>query len=219
MKNLITISILLLSIPVFGQKSYIGIKAGPSLTNVFADDYSVNNDPRIGYTGGLTYEHGFFEHFNLELDLLYAQRGFKNDIIFTDQYGEPTGEVYTTHFDYDYLTLPIKGSFTFGGKLNGFVSAGIVSSFLTKAKIRTPGFGIGGFSEDSDDTDHVNRFDFGGIAEIGGSVLIKEQFKLFMLFAYQQSFTSIKSDTYYYPSGARHFGMNICLGFKYKIGR
>lgn len=218
MKNLITVSLLLLSIPVIAQKQFIGLKGGPSWTNTFAEDFSVNNDSRIGFTGGLTYEYKFLNNFNLELDFLYAQKGFKNEVVFTDNLGQPTGVVLTSHFDYDYLSLPIKGSFTFGEKLDGFVNIGIVPSFLMKATNRTPGFIIGGLSESYEVTDNVNRFDFGGIAEIGGSYTIKEQFKLFLMFAYQQSFTSITNENYFSYAEIRHFGMIVSFGFKYAIG-
>jgi hypothetical protein len=218
MKNLIAILTILFSIPVFGQKQYLGLKGGMSWTNIISDNFSDKNDSRNGFTGGLTYEYEFMKNFHLELDFLYAQKGFRNDIIFTDQFGQPTGEEYTTHYDYDYLSLPIKGSFSIGNKLSGFINVGIVSSYLIKASIRTPGLNLFGFDADSDDIDKVNRFDFSGIAEVGGSYKLKERFLLFTSFSYQQSFTSITTENYFSNSDIRHYGMILSLGLKYAIG-
>ncbi len=108
MRKLIIVLILISTIPVFGQNHLIGLKGGINWTNVNSSNFISNNDNRTGFNGGLTYEYRFNNHFNLGIDFLYFQKGFTNDIIFTDENGIPTGEKATSVFNYDYLSFRSK---------------------------------------------------------------------------------------------------------------
>ena len=216
MRKIITLLIVLFTVPVFGQNHFIGLKGGINWTNVISDNFLSDNDYRNGFIGGLTYEYEFKKKFHLGLDLVYAQKGFKNDVIFTDETGNPIGEKATSNFNYDYLSLPIKGGFSLGNNFAGFLNLGIVPSLLINAETIIPTFeNIDG--ETFDVTKNVTKFDFGGLIEIGGSYEFKERFLLFTSFAYQQSFTTITNEDYFPNGKAKHYGMTLLLGLKYAL--
>ena len=98
------------------------MQGGINWTNVISDNFLSDNDYRNGFIGGLTYEYEFKRNFHIGLDLVYTQKGFKHDIIFTDETGNQIGDKTTSDFNYDYLSLPIKGGFSLGNNFAGFLN-------------------------------------------------------------------------------------------------
>ncbi len=124
MRNIILTILTTISISVSGQ-SLIGIKGGLSFTNVSSSNFIENNDSRTGFSGGLSYEYFLRDNHSLSFDLAINQRGFTNDMIFTDIKGNPTGQKSTSEFNYDYLSMPIKTGIYLGQKVNAFGNIGI----------------------------------------------------------------------------------------------
>jgi hypothetical protein len=217
MRIIITVLTIVISIPTFGQNHFFGLKGGINWTNVNSSNFISGNDNRTGFNGGLTYQYFLNERFNLGTELLYFQRGFVNDIVFTNEFGNPTGERATNTLDYDYLSIPLKGGIRIGDKFSGFANLGIVPSFLLDAKTTTPA--IEGFQEETtyNVTDRVTKFDLGGLVEIGANYKITPDFLLSTSFGYQHSFTSITNDDYFSNTEARHYGMVLSIGLKYAL--
>jgi hypothetical protein len=217
MKKLITVLTIVISIPTFGQNHFIGLQGGINWTNVNSSNFLSSNDNRTGFNSGLTYQYFLNERFNLGIDLLYFQKGFTNEIVFTDEFGNPTGESATSTFNYDYLSVPLKGGIVIGDKFSGFANLGIIPSILLDAKTTTPA--IEGFQEETTDnvTDRVTKFDIGGLVEIGASYKITPGFLLSATFGYQHSFTSITNDNYFSNAEVRHYGMILSIGLKYAL--
>lgn len=139
-----------------------------------------------------------------------------NDIVFTDFLGNPTGEKYTTKFNYDYVSLPIKTGLNFGNKFFGFANIGVIPSLLVNAKTITLTINADGRvtgNETVDVTSRVTKFDLAGLAEIGGGYKIKSRYWLFTSFAYQYSLTTITNSEYFADS-KRHNGMTLIIGLK-----
>ncbi len=216
MRKIITILIVLFTVPIFGQNHFIGLKGGINRTNVISDNFLSDNDYRNGFIVGLTYEYEFKNKFHIGLDLVYAQNGFKNDIIFTDETGNPIGQKATSDFNYDYLSLPIKGGFSLGNNFAGFLNLGVIPSLLINAETIIPTYeNIAG--ETFDVTEKVTRFDIAGLIEIGGSYKFKERFLLFTSLAYQQSFTTITNEDYFSNGKAKNYGMTLSIGLRYAL--
>ncbi|MBX3164766.1 MAG: PorT family protein [Bacteroidetes bacterium] len=227
------------SLNVFGQNHFIGLKGGISMTNITENFFLYPPDYRKGISTGLTYEYLFKKNFLVGTDLIYNQRGFTNDLVLTNNTGNPTGERYISIYNYDYLSLPIKTGFNIGNKFYGFMNIGVILSLLVHAKTIVPTINIPasvttetnsagtvtvisapvyieGYS--SDVTDRVNKFDFAGIAEIGGGYKFKSRYCLFASFAYQHSLTSITNDNYFTSRlKIRHNGMALHIGLKYAL--
>ena len=102
----ITISLFLMStIALFGQTHFIGIKSGINNTNIKSGSLVLMNEYRHGFVGGLTYDYKIKNQFNIGAELLYAQKGYNSDLIFTNEIGIPTGKSVTIKYKYDYLSL------------------------------------------------------------------------------------------------------------------
>lgn len=175
MKNLLLIILTISTLKVVGQNYLIGVKGGVNSTNITSRNFLSQSYSRTGLTGGLTYEFLFKKHFSIGADLIYNQRGFTNDLVFTYNLGNPTGEKYITTFNYDYVSLPIKTGFNIGTKLYGFTNIGVIPSLLVDAKTTTPTCDTDAKftgNETLDVTNRVSKFDFAGLVEIGGGKVV-----------------------------------------------
>ena len=217
MKGIITVLALLLTLSTIGQNHIIGTKSGINSTNVSSSNFITNNDSRTGFSSGLTYEFQFKNKFSFGIDFLYFQKGFTNDLIFTDTIGNPTGEKATIQFNYNYLSFPIKGGFVFGEKTSGFVNVGLVPSFLISGEIIEPET-EGLFDKKTTDISELaSSFDLGGLIEVGGNYTFGESLILFTSFAYQHSFTSLTNSNHFAESSIRHNALTLSLGLKYRL--
>lgn len=219
MRTILIVITSLFIFPVFGQNHFIGLKGGINWTNINSTMFLVNNNSRTGFNGGFTYQYFLNERFNIGGDLLYFQRGFTNDAMFTDEFGNPSGEKLTIKFDYDYLSVPLKGGMVLGDKFSGFANLGIVPAILIKASTKTPA--IEGVQEESvvNFTDKVNRFDLAGLTEIGANYKLNTNLILSVSLEYQYSFTSLTNDNYFSNSKIHHYGMVMSFGLKYALNK
>lgn len=219
MRVSVAISFLMLSLNGLGQTQYLGFEAGATRTSINGKNFMENNDFRTGWTGGLVYQRQFDNNFILGTGLSYIEKGFNNELAYTDYEGnprEPLGETITS-FNYNYLSIPIKGGFQFGSKWAGFVNLGLVSSFLVHASVHEPG--IEGIidARKTNVTDWVSRFDLGGLGEIGISYELFNSFVISSTLAYQQSITSVTNEGYFSQSKIRHYGTSLSVGLKYRM--
>jgi hypothetical protein len=67
-------------------------------TNISSSNFFDNNENRNGFTGVLTFDYHLDKKFNLGIDLLYVQKGFANENVYTDENGNLTGEKATSEF-------------------------------------------------------------------------------------------------------------------------
>ncbi len=217
MKNILLIILTISTLKVAGQNHLIGVKGGANSTNITSSIFLSQSESRTGLTAGLTYEFLFKKHFSIGVDLIYNQRGFTDDLVFTDNLGNPTGEKYKTKFNYDYISLPIKTGFNIGTKLFGFTNIGVIPSLLVDAKTIAPAFDTDGKftkNETFDVTNRVSKFDFAGLVEIGGGYKLNGGYWLFTSFSYQYSLTTITNSNYFANNKIRHNGMNLTIGLK-----
>ena len=176
MRKIIAVLTIVISIPTFGQNHYIGLKGGINRTNINSTNFLSNRnkiDNGTGINAGITYEYSFNKRFNLGMDLLFLQKGFRTEFIITEEDGFRylIGGKIDSEYDFDYFSFPIKGGVSIGNKFSGFVNIGIIPSILNKATVTSrlidPVFtssGIGYEEETTkDQTDLVTRFDFSGL--------------------------------------------------------
>jgi hypothetical protein len=227
MRNIILLFLTIATINIYGQNHYIGIKCGASRTQVkddnFTESKSFKRGFRTGLSFGLTYDYLFKKYFNAGADIIYNQRGFTNDIIFTDDLGNPTGKILKTKLNYDYVTIPLKVGFNYGKTIYGFINIYVTPSILIDAKTVTPTadyIQIQGNiipSVKSPNPNNANKFDIGGLFDIGCGYKFKERFWLFTSLSYQQSFTTITNSKYFANREIMHYGMTLNLGLKFAL--
>lgn len=220
MKNIFLFILTFSSLEINGQKHLFGFKSGVNLTNITSRNFLKNSDNRKSLNVGFNYEYLLKKHFSIGFDLIYNKLGFANDIIFTDNLGNPTGEKYTTKYNYDYISFPLKTGFNIGTKFCGFTNVGIIPSFLINAKTISPTFdqdiNLSGY-ETFKVTNYVSKFNFSGLFEIGGRFTINDRYLFFTSMSYFQSFTSITNSNYFSSSKIRHHGFSLNIGLKYSI--
>ncbi len=217
MKHLFLFILITSTLKVAGQNHFIGVKGGASRTNITSSNFVNQHDYRPGFTAGLTYEYLLKRHFTVGADLIHTQRGFTNDIVFTDKAGNPTGEKHTSKFNYDYTALPVKAGLNVGSTLYGFANMGVIPSLLGNARTTTPTIITDGKvtgNETFDVTSRVSEFDLAGLVEIGGGYKIRNRYWVFAAAEYQRSFTTITNSTYFADSKIRHNGMALTMGLK-----
>lgn len=211
MRQIITVFTIMALMPVFGQNHFIGLKSGLNLTNINSPGFLFERQNRIGFNGGLTYEYQLNERFNLGIDLLYFQKGFRSDITFTDELGNML-ETVTIKYNFDYVSLPIKGGYVFGDKIAGFINLGMIPSILINAKTIMPA--AEGITEGitSNEIESLRKFELGGLVEVGANYKIKPDLILSTTIAYQNSITSIANG-----GNTRNHGMALSIEIKYAL--
>lgn len=217
MKKIFLLILTISTLKVAGQNHLIGLKGGVNSTNITSSNFLSQIDSRTSLTAGLTYEFLVKKYFSIGTDLIYNQRGFTNNFVLADNLGNPTGEKYTTKFNYDYASLPIKTGFNIGTKLYGFTNIGVIPSLLVDARTIEPTFDTDGkFTGNKavDVANRVSKFDFAGLFEFGGGYKLNGRYWLFTSFSYQHSFTTITNSDYIANSKIRHNGMNLTMGLK-----
>lgn len=200
-----------------GQIHLLGAKGGPNWTDINSVNFVSQHNYKEGITSGLTYDYLFVKHFSVGMDFIYNQRGFTYDYKQADYFGNPTDAKYTTSFNYDYLSLPIKAGYNIGNTFYGFTTFGVIPSLLMSSSISNPTsnfYGKLNGSERIDMTNRVSKFDFAGFAEIGCGYKFKNSIWLYTSLLYQNSFTSITNSNYFPTSKIRHKGITIAIGLK-----
>ena len=216
MKYIFLLLLTFVTVTANGQNHFIGVKGGVNWTNVTAKNFVSDINYRTGFAVGLSYDYIFKKNFIVGADILYNQRGFTTDIIFTDEHGNLTGQKATMNYNYDYLTIPLKVGYHYGKSFYCFVNIGLTPAILMDAQTIIPKIKFLP-SEKHDVTDRVNKFDIGGIIEIGVGYKFIDRFWLYSSFSYQNSFTTITNSDYFANSKIRHNGMTISIGLKYAL--
>ncbi|KEO71744.1 porin family protein [Anditalea andensis] len=215
MKQFVVIILTLATFQVTAQDQIMGVIGGASWTNITSGKFDNQTKQRQGFSGGLTYEYFLNPGFSLGTDLIYNQRGFQLDMEI------PNGQMASSEFNYDYISLPVKaGFYDRQNKFFSFLKAGLVPSLLINAKTVTPRFDdnaaiIG--TEFFDVKNNVSKFDLGGLAEIGTGYRFIEKISLSASFIYQHSITSITNAEYFSDSKIKHNGMTLQLSLRWSI--
>jgi len=221
MKKTLILLAILSSFGAIAQKHLIGIKGGASWTNVHTSNFNFDTKSRTGYLVGMTYDYKLTDKFSIGAEVLYGQRGFNIVFVPFDDFGLPFSmDVEDTKSKYDYLSIPIKASYSVGNKLFGFGSIGVIPAFLTKAVTVTPPISFFGFTIDETTTEitkDVSRFDLAAFAEMGIGYKFNDTYLLYLSFGYNHSFLTITNDDYFSESKIRNYGMPLMLGFKYAL--
>lgn len=216
MKVVLAAFIALIAIPVFAQNHFVGIQGGVGWTDVIADNSTLSEDLRQGINAGLTYEYHFRKRFHLGAEMTYAQRGFTNSIFITDQTGNVLSERAIIKWNYDYLSVPVKGGFHLGNEFRVFLNLALVPSLLLRAETIAPSVEVPGL-EVFDVTDRVNAFDLAGLIEAGAGFRFHDRMWASASFIFQESITPFTNQNYFQNANGRHRGMAVLIGIKYAL--
>lgn len=220
MKTVLTtlITLLLINTVATSQNHFIGFKAGPGFSNINSSLLE-DTEVRVGLNTGITYEYFLSENLSLGAEVLYTQRGFRDDFFARDSQNQ-NPETLVGEFNYDYVSIPLRVSYSGTSKTYGFISAGLVPAFVVNAKTKTPAYNAGGLDGQTVDVkDDVTKFDMSGMIEFGGGYRFTERFIGFVSVAGQLSFTQLSNDDYFNGQTMRHYGFLTAVGIKYKLSK
>lgn len=219
MRQIFTLSFILISTIAFGQKQFIGMQGGLNFTHFTSKESFEDTKSRTGFIGGITYDLMLSEKYRIGIDILYSQQGVFDKFILTDENGVFIGEE-DTEMNYDYLSIPIKFGYELGNKIRLIPKIGIVPAISIKAEITSPTFDGNGMvtgKETIDHKDYVSKFDFGGIVENGLERDMSKNVILCSNINYKHSFTPFSNSDYFDGNNMRHYGFSVTIGLKYLL--
>lgn len=213
MRILILVFILLVSTRGLSQKQFLGFKVGPGFTDVGGDLFKETAN-RIGLNIGLMYDYSLSDNLSLGAELMYNQRGFRDDFFASST----SGRAETTEFNYDYIAIPIKVSYQGNSKFYGFNSIGVIPAFLINAKTKIPA--ISGSEPRTEDVKNkVAPVDIAGMLEVGAGYKFTDRYKIFISLSAQVSFFKFSNDEYFADEIMRHYGFTFAMGARYRLGK
>lgn len=112
MRNWVVVFLFLGIVGRLPAQSYIGVKLGGQLTTINYDEkagqQAYEMDQKIGYTGGVVFQHFANKNFALQVELSFVQKGWKTalDTLFNTQYERSI----------NYLNIPFLTHFSFGSE-------------------------------------------------------------------------------------------------------
>lgn len=213
MRYFFVIFFLIIIFPSNAQRHLVGIKGGINWSNIYTNEGFVDTKYKTGGVLGLSYENQFKSNLMIGGDITYMQRGFVLKSYYYDAQGNPLGDGEVI-WNFNYLALPIKGGYTFGNDISGFINIGLAPSFLNKANVKMPEFTPGA---DIEITDRVTKFDLAGFVECGGNISLATDLYITATISYQYSFTAFTKQEFFENENMKHYGITVMAGIKYVI--
>jgi hypothetical protein len=193
----------------------LGLQVGPGLSWLRGNDVIDGTDALLGPAAGLTFQYDLSEHFGIRLGAGYQRKGTRDEVLFTDVNGTPTGTAdvaYTT----DFLTFPLMARYAFGQATRFSVGLGPYAGMLLQAKETWSGTGLQG--GDVDRTDDLEPWDFGLSASasaawsLGGNLWINAEVR------YDKGLTNISALPVVDDGSIRTNAVSLLVGCSYRFG-
>lgn len=219
MKKVLFVLFTLLSFNAYSQKHLVGISMGMNTSSIGSNAIFNNPSFRPGILSGLTYEYVFGNKITVGGGLQYSQRGFRQEITFTDAFGQSLG-VAKSDVRWDYLALPLQAGYMTGDRIFAFGYLGLVPAYLMRASTSTPVQSQGGdivAPDPVENTGSFSRFDLSGRAELGAGYKLTSKYWLSCSVAFQQSFTPTGENGFFNDVKLSQYGFNFGLGLRYAL--
>jgi opacity protein-like surface antigen len=211
-KNLLIIQFLFLGTVLNAQNIALGIKVGGNLSSFYGKDMPVSYKFKPGFAFGFISSFKAGNHFYLQPELNYEQKGGKHHLT-----GANAGLTWDSEstFKSNYLTMPILVKLSLGQKESFFLLFGPHIGFLLKATERyvvtDPSTGDVVSDDGSDITKNCNKTDFGFTAGGGTTFKLSGNLKLFVDARYFMSFNSVNREEVAVWS-PKNYGFNLNTG-------
>ena len=206
--------ILFLATSAFCQKQVIGLRTGIGFTNV-KNELFEDIDMRVGLVAGVMYDYLLTDNLSVGGEITFIQRGFQDDFYIRSDQNEPI-ETKTSKFSYNYISIPLKITYSGSAKFYLYASGGLLPAFVINASHdipSVPGY-VGG---KINVTSRVTKLDLAGMAETGAGYKISERYRLFVSLSVHVSLTKFTNDNYFTGADARHYGYALSTGIKYAL--
>lgn len=211
------------------NKFEVGIEAGPNVTSVLnqsPEDFLLRLKPGVGYQIGGAFQYNFHPILSLRTGLHYqmSNPSYK-DIIITDDLGTDMGRL-KMNYQLHYLAIPLLLRATFGQRIQGFVNAGVSTSFLVGSNFRSDFRNNAGesesyFEEQDNSAEPFNPFQIGAVFGFGVHIPVGNQFGISLEVSNQYNFNSIYNTNYFNLDDFSMKGnaniTRLSVGFNYKF--
>ena len=225
MKRLISIILVVCSaVMLYGQSHYesniaIGGKGGVTLSRVMFSP-SVQQNWHVGKMFGATFRYTEERNFGLLVELLFEERGWKENYEKTDFRYQRT---------FSYIQLPIMTHVYFGSsKFRGFVNLGPELGFMIGESIKSnfdyehaetvPGFPYQNRHIEQLTEEVKSKFDFGISLGLGLEAIAKRkhsmQLEARLYYGLANVFSSHKSDPF---AGSTNLAIQITFGYMFRV--
>ena len=161
-KILSVIIVVIFNIPTYAQDSNksLGFEFSPTVTFLRGNSIVDHNDARVSFSSGLSFEYFINSMISIKSGLGYERKGTQSKNAFTDEFGNIIGDA-GGKTNYNYLILPIMGSFSTKGRTKFYLNLGQYFGFLINAKTIVKSASLQPNSIDVDETDSSKRLDLG----------------------------------------------------------
>jgi hypothetical protein len=132
---LLVLYVIIFCTEAFSQNSKVsvGIVLSPPFMRLSSDQVLSDKETQYNYSAGLSTDCAFNSLISLKSVIFYEKKLIKNEIYGTDENNIPI-QIGNVSFNYDYLILPILGSFSSEGKITLHFDAGPYFGYLINQK-------------------------------------------------------------------------------------
>lgn len=197
------------------QTHFLGVEAGPTFAQTVREDVDYYNTLNAGSIGA------FYEFkkkfFTSTFGIGYLNKGFKQELIYTDEIGTVLGEGAVERVRHNYLSVSEIVGIEFGqNEFFGFAGVGLRASVYSNTIVSSPSFLLNDGSTVQGyrwELDYLNLIDLSALARVGGGIRTDKGNIFYISGMYDFGLTRInESDT---PS--KHRNISVLIGFKRAI--
>ena len=169
------------------QNMELGLLGGVGVTPLYGD-YSLNNEPKIGYAIGINFKY-IKDKLSFGTNVLYERKGDMYQIDVTTP-SDPDNSIGTADVsrNFNYLTIPILIGYRFGSQRKIGVNLGPYSSFLISQNTVTE---FNSEKSELDDSQSWQNYDFGITSSIDYQIGITDYLNLSIEGRYNIGITDI----------------------------
>ncbi len=194
----------------------LGLLAGPSLSWLRGSAVIDGADALLTPAAGLTFQVDLSEHFGIRLGAGYQRKGVRDEVLFTDVNGTPTGTADVAYIT-DFLTFPLMARYAFGQATRFSVGLGPYAGMLLQAQERWSGEGLEGGTNDR--TDDLEPWDFGLSASVGAAWSLGGNLWLNAEVRYDKGLTNISALPVMNDGEVRTNAVSLLVGCSYRFGK
>ena len=162
---------------VFSQTSKIsmGIEINPTVTWLRGNILIGVEDSKFSYNTGINVNYQINTNISIKTGLSYERKGILSSYLHLDETGIPEEKILQ-HTNFDYMILPLLGSFSFGNNVRYYMDLGAYFGYLLSNKTITDEPYLD-YSESTVDILHSsNRADYG--LSVGSGIIVPVNSKL-----------------------------------------
>ena len=161
---------------------------------------SFQADTGTGFNLGLYADYFFSYNWSIKAKLIYDQKGWNNGT-----FSNNTG-TYLTHYNLNYLTVPVMANWHFGSERNWYLNVGPYAGFLISATETTL---------ETDVKEAFNTFDLGLSLGLGLKIPVTDKLKISVEYEVQAGLMDVfkdnDSDPVINSRGSLNLGVNFLM--------